>query len=87
MNIKWTQLYQSINMPGVLEMARSHAIICSITAFCESLFKTKLPFLGLSFKGTLPGDHPRVAQFATSPLSFWDPTKATKVEGSASEGL
>lgn len=73
---------------GFVEMARSHALICSITAFCESLFKTQLPLLHWSFKGTLPSNHPRVAQFVSSPTSFWDPTRPTKVEkGEKREGL
>ena len=65
---------------GFVEMARSHALICSITAFCESLFKNQFPLLHWSFKGTLPSDHPRVAKFVSSSASFWDPTKPTKVE-------
>ena len=47
-----------------------------------------MPLLHTFFKGTLPPEHPRVAQFASCPASFWDPTKLTKVrKGEEGEGF
>jgi hypothetical protein len=66
---------------GFVEMARSHALVSSITAFCESLFKNQLPRVSWSFKGNLPSEHPRVAFFASSLTSFWDPSKGGEKDG------
>jgi hypothetical protein len=71
-------VYQHV---GFVEMARGHALVSSITAFCESLFKNQLPLLRWSFKGNLPSEHPRVAQFASSPASFWDSSKGGEQDG------
>ena len=63
---------------GFAELARSHAFICTIAAFLESLFSLSLPKVGSGFRGTLIKDHPRVVRFATSTPSFWDPRKPKK---------
>jgi hypothetical protein len=46
-------VYQHV---GFVEMARGHALVSSITAFCESLFKNQLPLLRWSFKWNLPSN-------------------------------
>ena len=63
---------------GFADLARSHAFICTMAAFLESLFKRCLPAVGKSFNGSLPNNHPRVVRFANSLSSFWDPRKPEK---------
>ena len=63
---------------GFADLARSHAFICTMAAFLESLFKVCLPAVGQSFNGSLPNNHSRVVRFAASPASFWDPRKPDK---------
>jgi hypothetical protein len=62
---------------GFSDLARSHAFICSITAFLESLFVLCLPQVGVIFKGQLDPNHARVQRYNCHPASFWDPRKIT----------
>lgn len=78
------QIIEIFYHAGFADLAHSHAFICTIAAFVESLFKQELPHVGRSFTGTLQSGNERVEKYRENPASFWDPLKQTsKDEGIA----
>lgn len=68
---------------GFADLARSHAVICTISAFLESLFKTNFRAVWQRGEIAVSAKDPRLVGLGGNIELFWDLEKCVKREGIA----
>lgn len=68
---------------GFADLARSHAVVCTVSAFLESLFKSNLKAIGERACFEPTASHPRLVGLGGNRMLYWDLTRS----GNNREGI